>query len=106
MSAEQRARLAAMRAKETDPVLREAYAMAARAGFDWYDTESSARRAFEHAAGEVVAARGQRTGPRVHCNCPTCTCRDPVLSARCPHGYSREELRTGASVCQRCEDDE
>lgn len=54
---EQRARLKAMRDAETDPVQREAYAMAARAGFDWYDTESSARRAFEHAAGELLAER-------------------------------------------------
>lgn len=57
MSDEQRERLAAMRAAETDPVKREAYAMAARAGFDWFDTESQARRAFEHAAGELLAER-------------------------------------------------
>lgn len=55
MSAEQRARLAAQRAAETEPVQREAYALAARAGFDWYDTESSARRMAEHAAAELVA---------------------------------------------------
>lgn len=60
MSAEQRARLAAQRAVETDPVQREAYALAARAGFDWYDTESSARRMAEHAAGELVALRNSR----------------------------------------------
>jgi hypothetical protein len=57
MSAEQRARLKAQRDAETDPVQREAYAMAARAGFDWYDTESMARRAFEHAAAELVPLR-------------------------------------------------
>jgi len=40
---------------ENDPVQREAYALAKRAGFDWYNTESSARRMAEHAADEVVA---------------------------------------------------
>lgn len=60
MSAEQRATLAAQRAAETDPEQREAYALAARAGFDWYDTESSARRMAEHAAGEIVAQRNSR----------------------------------------------
>lgn len=42
---------------ETDPVQREAYALAKRAGFDWYNTESSARRMAEHAAGEISALR-------------------------------------------------
>lgn len=54
---DQRVTLQRQRDAETDPTLREAYAMAKRAGFDWYDTESSARRAFEHAAREVVALR-------------------------------------------------
>jgi hypothetical protein len=57
MSNEQRARLAAMRAQEADPVQREAYALAERAGFDWHDTESSARRMAEHAAEELVALK-------------------------------------------------
>ena len=54
---EQRARLKARRDAETDPVQREAYALAERAGFDWYDTESAARRMAEHAAGEILALR-------------------------------------------------
>lgn len=56
---EQRARLAAQRAEEKDPATREAYALAARAGFDWYDTESNARRAFKHAAEEIVDLRAK-----------------------------------------------
>lgn len=54
---EQRTKLEAQWAASTDPVEREAHAMAKRAGFDWYDTESSARRAFEHAARELLDAR-------------------------------------------------
>lgn len=56
---ESRARNAAQMAAETDPVQREAYALAARAGFDWYNTESQARRAFEHAAEEILRLRHQ-----------------------------------------------
>lgn len=52
---EQRAR--ARYEAETDPVQREAYALAKRGGFDWYNTESAARRMAEHAAEELVAAR-------------------------------------------------
>lgn len=52
---EQRARLQSQRDAETDPAQREAYALAERAGFDWYDTESAARRMAEHAASELVA---------------------------------------------------
>ena len=52
-----RARLAAQRAAETDPATREAYALAERAGFDWYDTESAARRMAEHAGAEVHALK-------------------------------------------------
>jgi len=55
---EQRARLKAQRDAEKDPQLREAYALAERAGFDWYDTESAARRMAEHAAGENLAMHG------------------------------------------------
>lgn len=54
---EQCARLKAQRDAETDPVKRIAYQLAELAGFDWYDTESSARRAFEHSAAEILAAR-------------------------------------------------
>ncbi len=57
MSAEQRAKLAAQREAETDPVQREAYALAERAGFDWYDTESAARRMAEHAGEELHALK-------------------------------------------------
>lgn len=57
MSPEQRARLKAMRDAETDPIQREAYALAERAGFEWYDTESGARRMAEHAAAELVVLR-------------------------------------------------
>lgn len=53
MEARARARYEA----ETDPVQREAYALAKRAGFDWYNTESSARRMAEHAAEEISALR-------------------------------------------------
>lgn len=56
---EQRARLKARRDQETDPVQREAYALAERAGFDWYDTESAARRMAEHAAEEIIDLRAQ-----------------------------------------------
>jgi hypothetical protein len=56
---EQRARLKAQRDAETDPILREAYALAERAGFDWYDTESCARQMAEHAAKEIVALKVQ-----------------------------------------------
>lgn len=44
---------------DTDPVRREAYALAARAGFDWYNTESAARRMAEHAAEEILALRAR-----------------------------------------------
>lgn len=44
---------------ETDPVQREAYALAKRAGFDWYNTESGARRMAEHAAEEVIALKSE-----------------------------------------------
>jgi len=54
---EMRRRAAQLRAKETNPIQCEAYALAERAGFDWYDTESAARRMAEHAAKEVVALR-------------------------------------------------
>lgn len=47
---------------ETDPVQREAYALAKRAGFDWYNTESSARRMAEHAADEILALRAPAPG--------------------------------------------
>lgn len=46
---------------ETDPVQREAYALAKRAGFDWYHMESSARRMAEHAAEEILTLRGRFT---------------------------------------------
>ena len=52
-----RARLAAARAAEIDPAVREAYALAERAGYDWYNTESSARRMAEFAGAEVAALR-------------------------------------------------
>lgn len=52
-----RARLAAMRKAEKDPAQREAYALAERAGFDWYDTESAARRMAEQAGGEIHVMR-------------------------------------------------
>lgn len=55
--AEMRARLKAQRDAETDPVARESYALAERAGFDWFDTESAARQMAEHAAGEILALR-------------------------------------------------
>lgn len=54
---EQRARLKAQRDAERDPVQRETYALATRAGFDWYDTDSSARTMAGHAAGEIVALK-------------------------------------------------
>lgn len=54
---EMRAHLKAQRDAATDPVERETYALAERAGFDWFDTESAARRMAEHAAGELVALR-------------------------------------------------
>jgi hypothetical protein len=54
---EQRARLEAGWAQETDPVMREARALATRAGFDWYDTESAARSMAEHAAEELLELR-------------------------------------------------
>lgn len=57
---EQRKRLEARWAAETDPVKREAYALAKRAGFDWYDMESSARRMAEHAAEEILQLRSER----------------------------------------------
>lgn len=52
-----RAQLEARWAAETDPVEREAYALAKRAGFDWYDTESAARRIARCAAAEILALR-------------------------------------------------
>lgn len=55
--AEMRARLKAQRDAETDPVARESYALAERAGFDWFDTESAARQMAAHAAGEILALR-------------------------------------------------
>lgn len=55
---ERRAHLKAQRDAEKDPQQCEAYALAARAGFDWYDTESAARRMAEHAAGEIIGMRG------------------------------------------------
>jgi hypothetical protein len=54
---QQRARLAKQREEEKDPAQREGYALAKRAGFDWYDTESCARRMALHAGGEVVALK-------------------------------------------------
>lgn len=51
---DQRARLKAQRDAEKDPELRQAYALAERAGFDWYDTESSARRMAEFAGSEIL----------------------------------------------------
>lgn len=41
-------------AAEKDPIQREAYALAQRAGYDWYHTESAARRMAEHAAQEIM----------------------------------------------------
>jgi hypothetical protein len=55
--AEMRARLKAQRDAATDPVERETYALAERAGFDWFDTESNARQMASHAAGEIIALR-------------------------------------------------
>lgn len=57
---EMRARLKAQRDAATDPVERETYALAERAGFDWFDTESAARRMAEHAAGEILKLRTSR----------------------------------------------
>lgn len=59
MSDEQRKRLAELRAAETDPIQREAYALVERAGFDWYNTESNARRMAEYAASELVPLKRQ-----------------------------------------------
>ena len=55
---EQRAQLKAQRDAATDPVERETYALAARAGFDWYDTESAARSMARHAAEEILHHKG------------------------------------------------
>jgi hypothetical protein len=55
--AEMRAQLKAQRDAVTDPVQRETYALAKRAGFNWFYTDSAARKMAEHAAGEIVALR-------------------------------------------------
>jgi hypothetical protein len=57
---EQRARLKAQRDADQDPQNREAYALAERAGFDWYDTESAARHMASHAAGEILALKASQ----------------------------------------------
>lgn len=49
-----RTELAHQRLREKDPVKKEAYALAARGGFDWFDTESAARRMAERAAYEIT----------------------------------------------------
>lgn len=54
---EQRAKLKAQRDADPDPIMRAAYALAERAGFDWYDTESAARRMAEHAGMELVEVK-------------------------------------------------
>lgn len=58
MTLEQRKTLAEQRRKEKDPAQREAYALAERAGFDWYDTESAARRMAQHAGEDIVKLQG------------------------------------------------
>lgn len=58
--ADMRARLKAQCDAETDPTAREAYALAARAGCDWFDTESNARYLAGQAAGEILALRAER----------------------------------------------
>lgn len=63
---EMRARLKAQRDAEKDPVQREAYAIAERAGFDWYDTESMARRMAQHAAGEILVLRAALQSVKAH----------------------------------------
>jgi hypothetical protein len=54
---EQQATLERQWEASTDPEFREAYALAKRAGFRWYNTESAARRMAEHAAEELLKQR-------------------------------------------------
>lgn len=51
-----RSSLEAMWAVETNPVLRHTYALAKRLEFDWFNTESMARRMAEGAAAEIHTA--------------------------------------------------
>jgi hypothetical protein len=55
---EQQAKLERQWEASTDPAFRAAYALAKRAGFRWYNTESAARRMAEHAAEELLALIG------------------------------------------------
>jgi len=45
------------RAEETDPVEAAAYALIERLGWDWFDTESSARAVARAAARDILALR-------------------------------------------------
>lgn len=54
-----RSRVTHRMATSSDPVERETLALAKRAGFDWYDTESSARHMAGIAANEILELRAK-----------------------------------------------